>query len=137
MTRLPDPTPPQPANVLGSRSVVGLEAGREVSRKQQRRRRRRDRIATSLMALIAIGAAAGAGWFGYQFFTENQATERIESDQRRAELDREGSGDDLKRAIEELEETPAWNGPGNPAFGVGNDTPNEDTNADLTADTDG
>lgn len=133
MTYLPAPKPPAPANVLGSRSVVGLDASRDIVRQQQRRRRRRDRIVTSLMALLLVAAAAGAGWFGYQFFTEDQTTERIEVEQRRAALDRQGSGDKLRDAIDELEESPAWNGPGNPSFGVGND----DKTPEPAADTDG
>jgi hypothetical protein len=117
MARLPASTPAQPVNVHSSPGVIGLDAAREAVRKQHRRRRRGNRIITTLVALVVVAAAAGAGWFGYGFFTEEQTGDRIETEQRQAELD--GQGGTLRDAIDELEDKPAWNGPGNPTFGVG------------------
>ncbi len=109
----------QPWNPLAAPSVIGLEAGREVARRNQRRRRFRDTITSGIGALVAVVVVAVAAYVGYTIFGEQQETERIESELRRAELQEQRSGDNVLDAIDELEEQPKWNGPGNPNFGVG------------------
>jgi len=104
---------------LAAPSVIGLEAGREAARRNQRRRRFRDSLTSGLGALVAAAVVAVAAYVGYTIYGEHQATERFESDQRRAELQEQRSGDNVLDAIDEIEEQPRWNGPGNPNFGVG------------------
>ncbi len=112
-------TQPDAPHPLAAPSVIGLEAGRTAARRNQRRRRLRDSLTSGLGALIAAAAVAVAAYVGYTIYGEQQANERLESEQRRAELDAERSGDNVRDAIDELEEQPRWNGPGNPNFGVG------------------
>lgn len=101
-----------------SRAVDGLEAGRTVARRMQRRRRRRDRVMAGFVAIVAIAALSATAWLGYQFYTEQQTDDLLDTEQVR--LDRpERTGDDLRDAITELDGQPRWNGPGNPTFGVG------------------
>jgi uncharacterized membrane protein YebE (DUF533 family) len=107
----------QAVNPLGPSAVVGLEAGREVARRHQRRRQMKDRIFGTAGAIVALGVVASAAYIGYTIYHETQENERLEIEQRQAELDRDGAT--ILDAIDELEETPHWNGPGNPAFGIG------------------
>ncbi len=106
-------------NPLGPSAVIGLEGGRELARRRQRRKLLKDKVFGVAGAIVAIAVVAAAAYVGYTFYGEQQTADRVESEQRQAELDREGSGDGIREAIDELEETPHWNGPGNPAFGVG------------------
>ncbi len=106
-------------NPLSSPSVVGLEAGRELARRNQRRRRMRDSATSVISALVGIAVLIAAVSIGYTIYEEQQTNDRAESELRRAELERERSGDDIHDAIDELEDQPIWNGPGNPSFGVG------------------
>lgn len=104
-------------NPLGPSAVVGLEGGREVARRRQRRRHLKDKTISAAGAIVAIAVVAAAAYVGYTFYVEEQASERREIEQRQAVLNR--SGEDIHDAIDELEQSPAWNGPGNPTFGVG------------------
>lgn len=104
---------------LGGRAVLGLEGGRELARLQQRRRRVADRVKSGIIGLIAIAVIAVGGWVGYTLYEEQQRADAEEREQREAELD--PNGDDLREAIDELEESPKWNGPGNANFGVGDE----------------
>jgi hypothetical protein len=114
--------PQQPAvNPLGAPSVIGLDGGREVARRRSRRRQRKDQLIRAVGAVVALGVVVAAAYVGYTIFDEQQATDRIETEQRQAEFELQGSGNDLRDAIGELEESPRWNGPGNPTFGVGKD----------------
>jgi hypothetical protein len=72
------------------------------------------------LALTLIGAAA---WFGYQLYADSQDEEGTERELRQQQLERERAGETLTDVIEELESTPAFNGPGVPALGVGTDGP--------------
>ncbi len=103
--------------------MIGLDAGRKVAARQARRKRVKDRIALLVVATFAVGVLGGAAYVGYTIYDEQQDKDAIEREQRQAELEREGTGDDLRDAIDELEESPAWNGPGNPTFGVGDEQP--------------
>ena len=79
----------------------------------------RDSITSGIVALVVVAVLAVAGYIGYTIYGEQQANDRTESEQRRAELELQRSGDNVLDAIDELEEQPKWNGPGNPSFGVG------------------
>ncbi len=103
-------------NPLGSPAVIGLEAGRHRARQSQRRRRLRDRVVTTFWSLAALASVSAAAWAGYNFYHENQASERLEIERRQAEMEGPGSIEDI---ITDLEDEPRWNGPGNPTFGVG------------------
>lgn len=119
MARRRSPTQRQTVNPLGPSAVVGLEGGRELARRRQRRKQIKDKVFGTAGAIIAIAVVASAAYIGYTVYEEQQAADRLETEQRHAELNREGSSDDLRNAIDELEESPKWNGPGNPTFGVG------------------
>ena len=114
----------EPVNPLGPSAVIGLEHGREHARRGQRRRRVKDKIFGAAGAIVAVAVVAAAAYIGYTIYEEQQASDKLETEQRQAELERQGTGNDLRDAIDELEESPAWNGPGNPAFGIG-DRPDE------------
>jgi len=111
-----------PVNHYLQTSVHGLEAGRSHARKAQRRRRRRNLVVTTLLSVVAAAAIGGAGWFAYSAYVEHDTQEQREIDRRVAEIERQRAGRTTNDIIEELEQTPAWNGPGNPTFGVGSDT---------------
>ena len=111
--------PEHELNPLGPSAVFGLEGGRAVARRRQRRRHLKDKSISAAGAIIVVAVVAAAAYVGYTFYEEQQAGDRLEIEQRQAELDRQRSGDDLHDAIDELEVSPAWNGPGNPTFGVG------------------
>lgn len=104
-------------NPLGPSAVVGLEGGRELARRHQRRKQLKDKVFGAAGAIVALGVVVSAAYIGYTIYTETQENDRLESEQRQAELDSEGTT--IRDAIDELEETPRWNGPGNPTFGVG------------------
>lgn len=107
-------------NPLGPSAVVGLEVGREQARRLQRRKQIKDKIFGTAGAIVALGVVASAAYIGYTIYQETQEADRLESERRQAELDREGDPT-IRDAIDELEETPRWNGPGNPTFGVGDE----------------
>jgi hypothetical protein len=111
------PAPVQPA------AVHGLEAGRKHAQRALRRRRRRNRITTLVIAAIAAGVIAGAGWVAFEIYAEHTTDEQLEHERRVAELERRRDGQDVEDVIGELEELPRWNGPGTPAFGVGDEQP--------------
>ena len=102
---------------MGPSAVIGLEGGRELARRHQRRKQLKDKVFGVAGAIIALAVVASAAYIGYTVYDETQAKEKLESEQRQAELD--GEGTTIREAIDELEETPRWNGPGNPTFGVG------------------
>ena len=103
----------------GAPAVHGLDAGRDQARRAQRRRRRRDRLRTLIVVTALISAVGGIAWFVYAAYIEHDTNEQVDFDRRVAELNREREGETVDDIITELEQTPAWNGPGNPAFGVG------------------
>ncbi|MDW3215084.1 MAG: hypothetical protein R8G01_13860 [Ilumatobacteraceae bacterium] len=119
MPRRRPPEQQRAHNPLGPSAVFGLEAGREHARRRQRRSQFKDKVFGAAGAIVAMAVVASVAYVGYTIYTEQQASDRLETEQRQAELDRQGSGNDLRDAIDELENSPAWNGPGNPTFGVG------------------
>lgn len=104
-------------------AVHGLEAGRNLARRDHRRRRRRTRVVRGALTVMLTAALGGAGWFAYTAYVEHDANEQLETDRRVAEIEelrKDRTTDDI---IEQLEQTPAWNGPGNPTFGIGDGDP--------------
>ncbi len=112
------------SNPYAAGAVHGLDQGRVHAKRAQRRSRRRDRILTVVMAILALTAVGSAGWFGYTAYVEHNTNEQEETDRRVAEIERQRAGETTDDIIEKLEQTPAWNGPGNPNFGVGSDSGN-------------
>ena len=104
-------------------AVHGLEAGRAHARKAQRRRHRANRAATTLLSIMAIAAVGGVGWFAYSAYVEHDTNEQQETDRRVAEIERQREGRTTDDIIDQLEAQPAWNGPGNPTFGVDAEQP--------------
>jgi hypothetical protein len=87
-----------------------------------RRKRRRDRIRNLLLAILGIAILGGAAYAGYVAYGDFEDDEEQERQEIRAELDGDRrTGDDLRNAIDELEEQPQFNGPGVPALGVGDE----------------
>ena len=77
------------------------------------------------MAIVLSAAVGGAGWFAYTAYVEHDSNEQLENDRRVAELEQQRQGRTNDDLIEQLEQTPAWNGPGNPTFGVGDGVDDE------------
>lgn len=96
-------------------SVHGLEHGRQQARRRAGRRRVKNMIVSGVMFVIAAGVVGGAGYMLWQFYGEEQERNQVVIDgfeQR--------SVDEL---IRDFEEKPYFNGPGAPAFGIGDDQP--------------
>ncbi len=70
------------------------------------------------MVAVLATMVGGVAWFVYTAYIEHDTTEQLETDRRIAELKREQAGESTDDIIDQLEQTPAWNGPGNPTFGV-------------------
>ena len=88
--------------------VVGLEQGRLVARRHARARRRFDRgfglVVFGLLGVLVVGA----GYVGWDYFQGEQDGPAVEPGHKT-----------VHDMIEELERRPIWNGPGSPAFGIG------------------
>ena len=67
-------------------------------------------------------STVGAAWFGYQVYVEHARADELEHERGVQERARQRADETIGDVIVELEETPRWNGPGNPTFGVGTDT---------------
>ena len=109
------------SSTLDKPAVHGLDAGRHVAERRRRRNKIKDRIISTIIAIVALGFVGVGAWAGYTIYEDQQDKDAEERRRVQAELNSRGSGDDLRDAIDELETTPKWNGPGNPAFGVGDD----------------
>jgi hypothetical protein len=104
-----------PPPTLAPPSVDGLAGGRSRARRRAGQQRRKNRaISTVIFVLVAggVGAAAYAGW---QFYGEEQT--------RNNTVGVPAGGDTPDEMIDELIDGPRWNGPGAPAFGVGENDP--------------
>ena len=73
-------------------------------------------MVSGLMFLVVGGVVSGAGYYLWQFYTDEQDRTLNEEP---AVVDQR----DTNVIIDDLEDNPRWNGPGTPAFGVGDDQP--------------
>jgi hypothetical protein len=78
---------------------------------------------SSALTVTLMAAVTGAGWFAYAAYVEHDTNEQLETDRRVAEIEEQRKDRTTDDIIEQLEQTPAWNGPGNPTFGVGDGNP--------------
>ena len=97
-------------------SVHGLEHGRHRAHRRSARRRRANSVVSGVMFLVVAGVLGGAGYYLWQFYEDEQARNTTDGP---AFVDQRSTGE----VIDDLEDNPRWNGPGNPAFGVGDDQP--------------
>ena len=100
----------RPASPVSHRPVpvIGLEHGRAVARQRARVRRRRNSAVGFAVFGLSAALAIGAGYVTWDYFQGEQDGPAVEPG--RMTVD---------EVIEELERRPAWNGPGSPAFGIG------------------
>ena len=120
--RLESTPPPQPERAP-SPSVVGLDRASDHAKGMRRRRRLRNRVRSGFLVALALTMIGAAAWIGYQLYADSQDRDGAERELRRQDLERERAGETIIDVIEELESTPAFNGPGVPALGVGTDDP--------------
>lgn len=93
-------------------SVIGLDAGRKRAQRRSSRRRFKNAVVSGATFLVVAGILGAASWFTYQFFVEEQESNPTVL---------LNAPSDPEQVIDELVEQPRWNGPGAPAFGVGDD----------------
>lgn len=94
-------------------SVHGLDGGRQRARRRAATKRVKNAITAGVMFVLAVVAVGTAGYLAWQEFGAEQ--ERNETN--RAVVV-QPTDDEL---IERFENAPRWNGPGAPAFGVGDE----------------
>ena len=99
-------------SVLLPPAVEGLAAGRKVAQHRHRRRRLRTAISRTIGLAVVMGAVGGAGYVGYEVWLAEDGWD-TDGEQRQV------SEEELRGVIDDLEDNPRWNGPGNPTFGVG------------------
>ena len=96
--------------------------GLDISHAQAQRARRRRRLwnqAVTLATAIAVAAGIVAGiWFGYQVYLDHAQKAEIEHEQGVEEQARKNAEKSTLDVIDDLEQTPAFNGPGAPALGL-------------------
>lgn len=105
-------TTPAASPALTSRSVIGLDLGRERARRRAGRKRFKNGF-VALVVFLVLGAVVGAaGYYFLDFYREEQ--DRNSND---GGVVRDGPS--TEELISRIENEPRWNGPGAPAFGVG------------------
>jgi hypothetical protein len=102
--------------------VYGLDAARAQAHRAQRSRRLRSRMSTALFTIVAIAGFATIAWVGYQVYLDHTRAAEIEHQQGVEEMNRKHEGESMDDVINNLEDTPEFNGPGAPALGLGPDT---------------
>lgn len=117
--RLQHVAPHEPAR-RQTATVDGLDHGRTHARGLHRRKRRRERVRSGFIAVLLIALVGGGAYAAYLFYGDFESDEELERQEIRAGFD-PGTGDDLRDAIDELETTPKFNGPGVPGLGVGDE----------------
>lgn len=96
-----------------------MDASRKRDARQHRRKRRKQRMSSFVIFTVVGGAALGAAYVGWVIYEEQRAAEEAERVERQAELEAERARRTTDDLITDLSESPRWNGPGAPAFGVG------------------
>ncbi len=122
---------PSTPNPLAPPGVIGLEGSRKLAERRHRRKKLKSAFTSSVMIAVLMGVVTGAGYVGYTVYTEGRADEQLERERRQAEIQAERAGRTTDDLIEQLEDAPRWNGPGAPAFGVGDDT-SDGTTIEIT-----
>jgi hypothetical protein len=102
--------------LANSSAVHGLEGGRERARRRASRRRLQSTLVSGVMFLVVAGVLGGAGYYLWQFYADEQERNTTDGPARVEQRD-------PNEVIDELEDNPRWNGPGNPTFGVGDEQP--------------
>jgi hypothetical protein len=115
-------TPQSPVPTLAPTAVYGLDAGRNRARRAQRSRRRWNQLVTLAMGIAVATAVVAGAWFGYQAYLEHTRNAEIEHQLGVEEQARRSARQSTEDVIDQLEETPAFNGPGAPALGLGSAT---------------
>ena len=115
-------TQEQPQNALVPPAVYGLDAGRRQARKAQRGRRLWNQTVTFLTAIVVAAGLVAGIWFGYQAYLDHTKNAEIEHQLGVEEQARKVANESMDDVIDNLEQTPAFNGPGAPALGLGSDT---------------
>ena len=103
-------------------AVYGLDAGREHAHRAQRARRLRNRATALFFGTAAIVGSAAIAWVGYETYVEHSRAADLEHQQGVAEMNRKHAGETIDDVIDNLENTPTFNGPGAPALGLAPDT---------------
>jgi hypothetical protein len=93
---------------------IGLDLGREYAHRQHRRQRFRRWVGTIATAVVIAGGVGVLAYVGYQAW-QDQEKESDGGEHGPSRL----TNDQLEQYLTDLEDRPAWNGPGNPTFGVG------------------
>jgi uncharacterized membrane protein YsdA (DUF1294 family) len=114
--RAPRSLPPQP---LVGPAVYGLDAGRAHARHNRRVRHVWDRVLTIIVTVAAVGGLAAGAWVGYQVYLEHTKKAEIEHQRGVEEQARRHADESLVDVIDDLGQTPVFNGPGAPALGLG------------------
>lgn len=96
-------------------AVHGLEQGRHRARRRSSRRRTKNAIVSGAMFVVAAGVVGGAGYFLWQFYNDEQERTRIEQP-----AVNQPTAEEL---LIEMQDQGRWNGPGAPAFGIGDQQP--------------
>jgi hypothetical protein len=113
---------PAPLPAHATQAVYGLDAGRADARRKQRVRSVWNRAVTVTMTIGLLIGLAAAGWFGYQVYLDHSNNAELEHQQGVEEYERQHANDSMDDIIDDVEQTPAFNGPGAPALGLGADT---------------
>src|SRR5262245_39689254 len=101
-----------------TQAVYGLDAGRAQAHRAQRARRLRNRISTTVFAVVALAGFVTIAWVGYQVYLDHTKAAEIEHQQGVDEMKAKHAGESVDDVINNLEDTPAFNGPGAPALGL-------------------
>lgn len=84
-------------------------AGRQRAQKHASRRRRKDTVISAALFLVAAAFVVFGGYIGWEIYLASNDENDGNGPERRSP----------EQVIEQLEDQPKWNGPGAPAFGVG------------------
>jgi hypothetical protein len=113
--RSPGPSP----HVYGGQAVYGLDVGVAHARRRRRLRHVWDRAVTTAAAIaLAIGIVAGI-WFGYQVYLEHTKDAEIQHQHGVDEQARRIAEQSMNDVIDDLGQSPVFNGPGAPVLGLG------------------
>ena len=99
------------APALAAPSVHGLALGRKQARRRASRRRVGNQIVTTLLIAFVLALVGLAGYAALQAYGADQEQPTVTTE----------SPQTVDEIIDHLDSQPRWNGPGSPAFGVGDE----------------